>query len=47
MNFIKLTKEEQLTILANVAEEKGPSGIEIYFHLSIAGRSSPGCYFAV
>ena len=23
MNFIKLTKEEQLTILANVAEEKG------------------------
>ena len=22
MNFIKLTKEEQLTILANVAEEK-------------------------
>ena len=23
MNFTKLTKEEQLTILANVAEEKG------------------------
>ena len=23
MNFTKLTKEEQLTILANVAEDKG------------------------
>ena len=28
MNWTKLTKEEQLTILTNVAEDKGPESIE-------------------